>query len=74
MKNIVGILIILISVDTSYSQLKTTENTAIEKAILNYIQNFFENNYAAMNESLHTKLAKRGLNTDGTLTGDPLRN
>ena len=66
MKKVFIIIIVLISVVTSHAQLKTAENTAIEKTILNYIENFFENNYDAMNESLHPRLAKRGLNQDGT--------
>jgi hypothetical protein len=70
MKRVFIIIIILISTVTSHAQLKTVENTAIEKTILNYIENFFENNYDAMNESLHPRLAKRGLNPNGTLSDD----
>jgi len=42
----------------------------IEKSILNYIENFFENNFEEMNKSLHPRLSKRGLNPDGTLSDD----
>lgn len=70
MKKVLIIIILLIFVVTSYAQSKTDENTAIEKTILNYIENFFENNYDAMNTSLHPRLAKRGLNPDGTLSDD----
>ena len=70
MKKIFIILIVLISTVTSYAQSDTLENSAIEKVILNYIENFFENDYDAMNESLHPRLAKRGLNQDSTLSED----
>jgi Putative lumazine-binding len=70
MKNIFIVTIVLISAITSHAQSRTTEYIAIEKTIINYIENFFENNYDAMNESLHPRLAKRGLNPDSTLSGD----
>ncbi len=70
MKKIFIILIVLLSTVTSHAQLKTDENTEIEKTILNYIENFFENNFDTMNESLHPRLAKRGLNPDSTLSDD----
>ncbi len=70
MKKIFIILIVLLSAVTSHAQLKTDENTEIEKTILNYIENFFENNFDTMNESLHPRLAKRGLNPDSTLSDD----
>lgn len=70
MKNIFIITIVLISAITSHAQSKTTENTEIEKTIINYIENFFENNFDEMNQSLHPRLAKRGLNPDGTLSED----
>ena len=59
MKKIFIILIVLISTVTSHAQSDTLENSGIEKVILNYIENFFENDYDAMNESLHPRLAKR---------------
>ena len=70
MKKVFIILIVLISAVTSHAQSDTTENAAIEKTILNYIENFFENNFDKMNVSLHPRLAKRGLNQDGTLSDD----
>lgn len=70
MKKVFIIIIALISAFSSHAQLKIDENTAIEKTVLNYIENFFENNYDAMNESLHPRLARRGLNPDGTLSDD----
>ncbi|WP_298792260.1 nuclear transport factor 2 family protein [uncultured Allomuricauda sp.] len=70
MKKVFIIIIALISVIDSHAQLTMDENTAIEKSILNYIENFFENNFDAMNASLHPRLAKRGLNPDGTLSED----
>ncbi|PQB03343.1 hypothetical protein BST83_18780 [Polaribacter filamentus] len=70
MKRIIILVILSISVATSQAQSITDENAVIEKTILNYIENFFENNYDAMNESLHPRLAKRGLNQDGTLSDD----
>ncbi len=46
------------------------ENELIEKSVLNYIENFFENKFEEMKTSLHPRLAKRGLNPDGTLSED----
>lgn len=48
----------------------SSENEAVEKAVLNYIENFFENNFDDMNATLHPRLAKRGLNPDGTMSDD----
>lgn len=70
MKKAATLIIVLISTLTSYAQSETSENIAIEKTILSYIENFFENNYDTMNASLHSRLAKRGLNPDGTLSDD----
>nr|WP_299485365.1 nuclear transport factor 2 family protein [uncultured Allomuricauda sp.] len=70
MKKIITIIIVSVSILHSNAQLKSTEASAIEKTILNYIENFFENNYETMNESLHPRLAKRGLNPDGTISDD----
>jgi hypothetical protein len=69
MKRIIILAILSISV-ASQAQSIAAENAVIEKTILNYIENFFENNYDAMNESLHPRLAKRGLNQDSTLSDD----
>ena len=70
MRKIFTLTIILFFTVNSYAQSDTTVNTVIEKTILNYIENFFENNFDSMNQSLHTRLAKRGLNPDGTLSDD----
>lgn len=43
---------------------------AIEKAILTYIENFFENNFKEMNSVLHPRLSKRGLNPNGKINPD----
>ncbi len=53
-----------------HAQETSTDSQAIESSILNYIENFFENNFEEMNTSLHPRLAKRGLNPDGTLSDD----
>ncbi|WP_299362919.1 nuclear transport factor 2 family protein [Winogradskyella sp.] len=55
---------------TAIAQQEDLENKAIEKTVLNYIENFFENNFDEMNKSLHPRLAKRGLNQDGTTLSD----
>ncbi len=70
MKKLFVLIIVIISAITAHAQTESTENAAIEKTIINYIENFFENNYDTMNESLHPRLAKRGLNQDGTLSDD----
>ena len=70
MKKVLILIVALTFVATSQAQSNTAENKAIENSILNYIENFFENKYDAMNESLHPRLAKRGLNPDGTLSDD----
>jgi hypothetical protein len=46
------------------------DSTLIKKVVLNYIENFFENKFEAMNESLHPRLAKRGLNPDRSISDD----
>lgn len=70
MKKLFFIAILLLSSFVVSSQTATTEEKKIEKSILNYIENFFENNYDAMNKSLHPRLAKRGFNPNGTLSED----
>ncbi len=62
--------IILLFSFTANAQKEVTEDKAIEKIVINYIENFFENNFDEMNKSLHPRLAKRGLNPDGTLSDD----
>jgi len=53
-----------------FSQDNLDESAAVEQAVIKYIENFFENNYDEMVSSLHPRLAKRGLNPDGTLSDD----
>ena len=62
--------IILLFSLTVNAQKEVTESKAIEKTVINYIENFFENNFDDMNKSLHPRLAKRGLNPNGTLSDD----
>lgn len=50
------------------SQSTIIETHSIETNVLNYIENFFENNYDEISKSLHPRLAKRGLNPDDTLS------
>ena len=63
-------IIVLLSAITIHAQQETNESKVIEKTIINYIENFFENNFEEMNKSLHPRLAKRGLNPDGTISDD----
>ncbi len=65
MKTLFFTSIILLFSLTVNAQKEVTEDIVIEKTILNYIENFFENNFEKMNQSLHPRLAKRGLNQDG---------
>ena len=62
--------IILLTSFVAIAQTQLTESKKVEKSILNYIENFFENNFDEMNKSLHPRLAKRGLNPNGTLSDD----
>lgn len=56
---------------TAQTQHEEIERRAVERTVLNYIENFFENNFDAMNKSLHPRLVKRGLNQkDITLSED----
>jgi len=61
---------LLIFTITSEAQMNSIEGEAIQETIHNYIENFFENNFEEMNKSIHPRLAKRGLNQDGTLSTD----
>ena len=70
MKKLFALFILSVYTLASHAQSEISESVEIEKAILNYIENFFENNFDEMNKSLHPRLAKRGLNPDGTLSGD----
>lgn len=69
MKKVIILIIALFSIALN-AQNNEIESNLIEKTILNYIENFFENNFDKMNESLHPRLSKRGLNPDGTLSED----
>ncbi len=69
-KKLMFLLLFVGSVSVIQAQETTNENEAVEKAVLNYIENFFENKFDAMNSSLHPRLAKRGLNPDGTIYED----
>ena len=68
MKKIV--LMLLFFTVTNNAQESLKENELIEKTIINYIENFFENNFDNMKVSLHPRLAKRGLNPNGTMSED----
>lgn len=46
------------------------DSVLVEKAVLNYIENFFENKFEEMNKSLHPRLSKRGINPDRTINVD----
>lgn len=62
---------ILLIIATSFKlQAQEADSVLVEKTVLNYIENFFENKFEAMNESLHPRLAKRGLNPDRTMSED----
>lgn len=62
---------LLLAANSASAQAATSpENAKVEKAVLNYIENFFENKYEEMNTSLHPRLAKRGLNPDKTMSDD----
>lgn len=65
---LLSILIMSTAVFKSHAQ--EADTVLIEKSVLNYIENFFENKFEAMDESLHPRLAKRGLNPDRTMSGD----
>ncbi|GAB5524477.1 MAG: hypothetical protein Roseis2KO_23490 [Roseivirga sp.] len=63
-------LTLLVTIVSFQSQAQEEDTVLIEKTVLNYIENFFEKKFEAMNESLHPRLAKRGLNPDRTMSGD----
>jgi len=68
MKKIILILFVaLVSATNLQAQQK---EKAVEKAVLTYIENFFENNFEAMNAVLHPRLSKRGLNPNGKINED----
>ena len=68
MKKIILLLsIAYISITNINAQQK---EKAIEKTVLTYIENFFENNFTAMDAVLHPRLSKRGLNPNGQINED----
>ena len=64
------ILSIALSVLAVLSLEAQQKEKVIEKTILTYIENFFENDFEQMNEVLHPRLSKRGLNQDGSIHED----
>ena len=68
-KAIINITVLLLTITVNTQNIEI-EKDLIEKTILNYIENFFENNFDEMNKSLHPRLSKRGLNPDGTMSED----
>jgi hypothetical protein len=70
MKSIITIITIFYFSIAVNAQSNEIEKNLIEKTILNYIENFFENDFEQMNKSLHPRLSKRGLNPDGTMSED----
>ncbi len=67
------LLIVTVVLGTSVANAQNNvaeEEKAVSEAVLNYIENFFENKFDEMNASLHPRLAKRGLNPDGTMYED----
>lgn len=68
MKKITLLLFVFVLSANTISAQK--DEKAIEKAILTYIENFFENNFKEMNSVLHPRLSKRGLNPNGKINPD----
>ncbi len=66
-KIIIVLLVTLVSATSIQAQQK---ERAVEKVVLTYIENFFENNFEAMNAVLHPRLSKRGLNLNGKINED----
>ena len=64
------ILILFIAFASATNLQAQQKEKAIEKAVLTYIENFFENNFEAMNTVLHPRLSKRGLNPNGKINED----
>ncbi|NVK53277.1 MAG: nuclear transport factor 2 family protein [Flavobacteriaceae bacterium] len=64
-------IILLFTILLSANSILAQENEKdIEKAVLSYIENFFENKFDAMNSVLHPRLSKRGLNPNGQINED----
>ncbi|RIV71561.1 nuclear transport factor 2 family protein [Flagellimonas aequoris] len=70
MKIKITLIVILLFSLAIKAQDRKLDSTAITSSIHTYIENFFENNFEAMNSSLHPRLAKRGFNPDGSLSED----
>ena len=68
MKKIIFLLFVTVTLSSSVNS--QTDNAKVEKAVLSYIENFFENKFEEMNAVLHPRLSKRGLNLDGTINKD----
>lgn len=64
------IFVLLIALFLTATSLVAQEEKAIEKAVLTYIENFFENKFDTMNSVLHPRLSKRGLNLNGQINED----
>lgn len=64
-------VILLFTILLSANSLLAQQNERnIKKAVLAYIENFFENKFDAMNSVLHPRLSKRGLNPNGQINED----
>ncbi|MHA7832655.1 MAG: nuclear transport factor 2 family protein [Flagellimonas sp.] len=72
MRKLIFTLCILLAIATNAQEPKDSlkEKQAIQKCVLNYIENFFENNFDEMNRSLHPRLAKRGLGQNEIMSED----
>ena len=64
------ILFLTIAFISTFSINAQQKEKAVEKAVLTYIENFFENKFEAMNNVLHPRLSKRGLNPNGQINED----
>ena len=64
------ITVLLIALLLSATSLVAQQEKSIEKAVLTYIENFFENKFDNMNSVLHPRLSKRGLNLNGQINED----
>ncbi|MEQ9164763.1 MAG: nuclear transport factor 2 family protein [Fulvivirga sp.] len=62
------IITLLLIGTASFSQAQ--EEVEIEKAVLTYIENFFENKYEPMAAVMHPRLSKRGINPDNKLSDE----
>ena len=65
----ITLLLVAFVFSTNILQAQQKEK-AVEKAVLTYIENFFENKFEPMNAVLHPRLSKRGLNPNGQINED----